>query len=338
MNIKKTAQISAALTALAIFYAISHFLCPGSPVKVTIPKGATAIQAAQALKNKKVIMSTTWFKAIVKISGTGKKIMPGVYELRTHMASEAALHKLITTIPMAETVDVLIPEGWRTEQVAERLQANGVISDAQDFIKLAKEQAKEGYLFPSTYQFKKSISSAEAMKVFTNEFEKQIRPLFEQGYSTGLDEKQTITLASIIEREAMVETERPMIAAVYFNRLKKNMRLQADPTTQYALGYQTWRENGELREGWWKKGITRKDLDDMSPYNTYRHKGLPPGPICSPGKSSIEAALHPVENFDALFFVATADGTGRHTFNSSFKEHRGAIKVYKTNLKNEKGK
>ena len=338
MTLKKFFNYTLALISIIAAFVAGHFLCPGKPVKVVIPKGASAIQAAQALKDKNIIMSTTYFKIAVKISGTGKKIMPGAYMLRTHMSSEEALHKLITTIPLAETVDVMIPEGWRMEQTAERLQANGVISDAQEFIQLAKAQDKEGHLFPSTYQFKKNISSAEAMKVFSNEYEKQIKPLFAAGTKTGLNEKQTLTLASIIEREAMVETERPMIAAVYLNRIKKNMRLQADPTTQYALGYQTWKENGETREGWWKKGITRKDLDDMSPYNTYRHKGLPPGPICSPGKSSIEAALHPVENFDALFFVATADGTGRHTFNNSFKEHRGAIKVYKTNLKNEKGK
>ena len=336
MNFKTIIKIILCTVVLIAAAAVVHFYCPGRMTKVIIPKGASAIQAANALKEKKVIMSTLYFRMAVKLSGTGKKIMPGVYELRTHMSSEEALHKLITTIPMAETVDVLIPEGWRMEQTAERLQANGVISNAQEFIRLAQERDLEGYLFPSTYQFKKDISAEEAIKVLTNEFEKQIRPLFEQGSSTGLTEKETLALASIIEREAMVESERPMIAAVYLNRIKKNMRLQADPTTQYALGYQKWTENGETREGWWKKGITRNDLQNMSPYNTYRHKGLPPGPICSPGKSSIAAALRPLADFDALFFVATADGTGRHTFNNSFREHRGAIKVYRTNLKNDK--
>jgi UPF0755 protein len=336
MNIKKTAGIFFTALAIIIVFAMAHFLCPGKLVKVVIPKGATARQAAEALKEKNIIMSATWFRIAVKISGTGKKIMPGSYMLRTHMSSEEALHTLITTIPMAETVDVNFPEGWRVEQVAERLQANGVISDSQDFIRLAKEHGKEGYLFPSTYQFKKNISSAEAMKVFTKEFEKQIRPLFDKGFREGMDEKKVMIIASIVEREAVVDSERPMIATVYLNRLKKRMKLEADPTTQYALGYQTWYENGERKEGWWKKGITLKDLRTESPYNTYYTKTLPPGPICSPGKGSIEAAMNPLEGFDALYFVATADGTGRHTFNKNFREHLGAKKVYKTNLRNEK--
>lgn len=334
----KKGSILLSIISFAIVFFAAHFFCPGKMTKVIIPKGATARQAAEALKEKKIISSTTWFRIAVKITGTGKRIMPGSYMMRTHMSSEEALHKLITTIPMAETADITIPEGWRMEQIAERLQSNGVISSAQEFIDLAKAQDKEGYLFPSTYQFKKNISASEALKVFANEFEKQIRPLFAQGFKEGMDEKKVMIIASIVEREAVVDSERPMIAAVYLNRCKKRMKLEADPTTQYALGYQTWYENGEKREGWWKKGITIKDLKTESPYNTYYSRHLPPGPICSPGKSSIEAALNPLENFDALYFVATADGTGRHTFNTNFKEHLGAKKVYKTNLRNEKNR
>lgn len=320
------------LTAFIILFIGLHYLCPGSVITLEIPKGASAGQAANILKTNNVILSSNWFKLLVKVTDSGKRIMPGKYLLRTHMSSEEALYKLVTTIPLAETVDVVIPEGWRMEQVAERLKANGVIESDDEFVRLAKEQNLEGYLFPSKYEFKKNILPQEAVNVLKLEFERQIRPLFSEGFAEGLDEKKTMIIASIVEREAVVDSERPLIAAVYINRLRINKRLEADPTTQYAIGYD------KREQTYWKKGLTYKDLKIKSPYNTYQSDGLPPGPICSPGKSSVTAVLKPAD-FDALYFVS--DKLGRHIFNRKFEEHKKAIRyskmAEKERLKKNKG-
>ncbi|MCX5783560.1 MAG: endolytic transglycosylase MltG, partial [Elusimicrobia bacterium] len=163
----------------------------------------------------------------------------------------------------------------------------------------------EGYLFPSTYLFEANTAAKQVIETMTKEFDANIRPLFQNGFPQGFDEKAVLTMASIIEREAVFSSERPIIAAVYYNRLKKKMALAADPTVQYALGH-------------WKKNVTLNDLKIDSPYNTYLHRGLPPGPICSPGIESVKAALNPPK-LDVLFFVA--DGNGRHIFNNNYDEH-----------------
>jgi UPF0755 protein len=291
------------ITAVLIVLLSVYFMWPGAPVAVTIPEGATANQAASLLKRQGVIFSASWFKVLVKLTGTGKKVMPGEYTLRRNMSAEEALWKLTHSVYIS-SIKVVIPEGWRMEQVAERLEAQG-ITKAQDFLKLAAAGGLEGYLFPSTYNLEKNMPAQEVINLLKLEFDRQIRPLFSKGFAQGLDERKTLIIASIVEREAVVDSERPLIAAVYINRVRKRMPLEADPTTQYALGY-------------WKKGLTYKDLKVKSPYNTYVVNGLPPGPICSPGKSSVQAALAPA-NFDALYFVA--DRKGKHIFNASFKEH-----------------
>lgn len=297
------------LIAVAFFLLLSlYFFWPGGQVSVVIKEGSGASQVAEQLKSAGAIRSATWFKVLVRLTGTDKSIMPGEYSFRRGSSSEEVLWRLVNT-PYIADVTVVIPEGWRLEQVAERLEANGVTSK-DEFIKLAREQELEGYLFPSTYSFKKDQPAQDVLNLLKSEFDRQIRPLFSEGFPPGLDEKKVLIIASIVEREAVVTSERPLIAAVYLNRIKKGMPLEADPTTQYALGY-------------WKKRITYKDLRTPSPYNTYYAKGLPPGPICSPGKASVEAVLNPAD-IDALYFVA--DRRGKHVFNLTFKDHLKAKK------------
>ena len=148
-----------------------------------------------------------------------------------------------------------------------------------------------------------------------SEFDRQVRPLFSKGFPPGLDEGKVLTLASIVEREAAIPSERPLIAAVYLNRYYKRMPLEADPTVQYALGYQ------KKDRVYWKKRIMYKDLTVKSAYNTYAVGGLPPGPICNPGVDSVSAVMNPAK-IDALYFVA--DRKRRHIFNTSFSEHKKA--------------
>lgn len=301
----KTVLLILALLALTLSL---YFFWPGRPVQVVIPEGAGAGAVAAQLRQEGIILSATWFKALVKLTGTGKKLMPGEYSLRTRMSAEEALW-VITHNTYVSDVRVVIPEGWRMEQVAERLEANG-ITPAAKFLDLARSQKLEGYLFPSTYRLRKNTPPQEVINLLKSEFDRQIMPLFSKGFPDQLDARKALIIASIVEREAVDDSERPLIAAVYINRYRKKMPLEADPTTQYALGY-------------WKKALTYKDLKYKSPYNTYVVGGLPPGPICSPGYKSVAAVMSPA-NLDALYFVA--DGRGKHIFNSSFKEHLKAKK------------
>lgn len=300
MNRFKTLIIILSSLLLALSF---YFFWPGDAVSVSIPQGSGAGRVALILKKDGVILSATWFKALVKITGTGKGLMPGEYTMRRNMSAEEALWEL-THATYISDVRVVIPEGWRMEQIAERLEANG-ITPAAEFLTLARAQKSEGYLFPSTYRLKKNTPPQEVINLLKSEFNRQVLPLFSKGFPDKLDARKVLIIASIVEREAMDDSERPLIAAVYINRYRKGMPLEADPTTQYALGY-------------WKKALTYKDLKFKSPYNTYVVGGLPPGPICNPGYSSIAGTMSPA-NLDALYFVA--DRKGKHIFNDSFKEH-----------------
>ncbi|PIS47045.1 MAG: endolytic transglycosylase MltG, partial [Elusimicrobia bacterium CG08_land_8_20_14_0_20_51_18] len=285
---------------LVIFFPLfaAYLFYPGETVKISVEEGRTATQIARQLKDSGIIWSSLWFRALVKFTGAGKKIMPGEYELKKRSTHEAVLWKLTHSVYIS-SVKIVIPEGWRAEQIAERLKSNGVISDETSFLDLVKEKKLEGYLFPSTYHLKKNMKPEEVTDILTGEYERNIKPLFSGRTALmGLEEYKILIVASIVEREAVIDTERPLIAAVYLNRIKKRMPLEADPTVQYALGY-------------WKKNLSYKDLKFPSPYNTYYVNSIPPGPICNPGVESVRASLAPAE-IDALYFVA--DRKGRHVF------------------------
>ncbi len=290
------------MVGVAIYF---FFPFSNQTVSVEIPEKTNARKIARILKEKRIIFSETYFMILVKITKTDKKINPGYYTFRKYTPHEVVLSRLIKN-KFINDIKIVIPEGWRAEQIAERLYANGVIKDKAKFMKIVKDRKLEGYLFPSTYYFKKNISEEEVINYFTDAYNKNIKPLFSKyPLPQGFDEHKVIIIASIVEREAVYDEERPLIAAVYLNRLKKNMPLEADPTVQYALGY-------------WKKGLTYKDLEIPSPYNTYYVGGLPLGPICSPGVKSVEAVLNPAK-IDALYFVA--DNSGKHIFNVKYDEH-----------------
>lgn len=298
------------LTLAVILIAFASYLFyRGEKVRFVIEPGQTASSIAENLKKEKIIISQLWFKVLVKITGSARKIMPGEYELNRFTPCEIVLWKITHSIYISD-IKVVIPEGWRCEQIAERLKAAGVLKSEKEFIKIVKEEKLEGYLFPSTYHFKKNMLATQVIKILTQEFNKNIKPLLDGPLPDGMDAYKAVIVASIVEREAVIDTERPLIAAVYLNRIKKNMPLEADPTVQYALGY-------------WKKNLSYADLKFPSPYNTYYVSGLPPGPICNPGLKSVEAVVNPA-NIDALYFVA--DRKSRHIFNNNFEEHKKAIK------------
>jgi UPF0755 protein len=306
----------AALLAVAAAVALR----PGPAVRVEIPEGLSARQTSALLAQKKVVPSAFAFRVFLKITGFDRALKPGAYDLRVNEPLPRLTRKL--TLGLTADVKVVIPEGFMARQIAERLEGAGV-AKAAEVLTLVRDRRLEGRLFPSTYQFPLSLGAERALKMMNDEFERQIVTAYKAATpKPALSLEDSLILASIVEREAVLPAERPMIAAVYLNRLKKGMRLQADPTTQYALGH-------------WKKVLSRSDLQNPSPFNTYAHKGLPPAPICSPGKGSFEAVLKPAST-RALYFVA--DTTGGHVFSETNEEHSAARQQYKRQLRKIKEK
>ena len=297
---------AAAAALIAALLAAVWLLRPGAPVAVSLAPGESVHETSLLLQEKGVVPSALVFRAAAKLSGADRRIKPGAYQLRQNMFLPSLLRQL--EAGGNSDVRVVIPEGFSARQIAQRLEAQGVCK-ADDFLRFVRAGKLEGYLFPTTYFFAPDTPADKAALRMRDEFDRRVAPEFQSAQDKPkLTLHQVVTLASIVEREAEKPEERPMIAAVYLNRMRVRMRLEADPTVQYAVGY-------------WKKGLTRSDLQNPSPYNTYVHYGLPPGPICSPGMASIEAVLHPAQT-GALYFVA--DATGGHVFSSTLAEHTKA--------------
>ena len=306
-------RLAAKFAVIAAVAAIAGlwWLRQGDVVDVTIPSGLSATQTGALLEQHGVVRFKMLFRLAAGLSGVDKKLKPGTYRLRRNMPLSSVLRELKAG---SAGVKVAVPEGFSAAQIAQRLEAARVCS-AADFRQFAASRKLEGYLFPTTYYFEPGLGAEKAAQRMREEFKRKIEPeyLALQGRRTAFTLHQMVTLASIVEREAVLGDERPLIAAVYLNRLGKRMRLEADPTTQYALGY-------------WKKRLNSADLRHSSPYNTYVHYGLPPGPICSPGLESFRSALNPAKT-DALYFVA--DTTGGHIFSRTHDEHLKAKQSFK---------
>lgn len=303
------------LLVLGIWAGKWYFFSQGNLVTVQIRPGQTGGEVARLLKAKGIIRSEALFKILLRVMSSAKDLKAGRFDLRKN-TSDFEVINCIKTGKCTHYEKLTVLEGWRSEEIASQLGAQG-ITDPQTFLNIVREKNLEGYLFPSTYLFADNTPAQKVVDEMLSQYKKQVAPLFKK-YKTDLTERQVLTLASIVEREAVMHDERPKIAAVYLNRFRMGKRLEADPTVQYALGFY-------LRENrFWKKGLTYKDLRFDSPYNTYRYGGLPPGPICNPGAKSVEAVLNPQPDFEALYFVA--DNTGRHVFSRTFHEHKNHIK------------
>ena len=292
-----------------------YLFSPGSPMVFTINAGQSGSSVARELKKKGIIRSELLFKIVLKLTSNDSDLKAGKFDLRKNM-SDFEVINCIKSGRCTHFERVTVLEGWRSEEIAERLAELG-ITNAHDFLRIVRQDKLEGKLFPSTYLFAANTPARAVINKMTEQYYQSAVPLFEK-YPTSLSENQVLTLASIVEREAVVHDERPKIAAVYINRFHIGKKLEADPTVQYALGY-------NLKENrYWKKGLTYKDLKTDSPYNTYRYGRLPPAPICNPGYESIKAVLQPEPDFEALYFVAESEG--RHVFSRTFDEHRRHIR------------
>ncbi len=298
--------------------------------EVQITEGMSFKAIAGALQKEGIIRYRGYFEIIGRLQGISRKIRVGYYGLSTNMT----LWEVAETLRKGKIIEyeIVVPEGYNIYQIAWTLTGTPLISDPQEFIKLVQNKdyvhslnidadTLEGYLFPDTYYLPKGIKLEDIPKKMVQRY----RAVFDDSYRAraeelGFTEQQIITLASIVEKEAKVASERKLISAVYHNRLKKGMKLQADPTAVYGTKA-------------WVTQVTAQDLKRNSPYNTYLHKGLPPGPIANPGQAAILAALYP-EPVDYLFFVAQGDGS--HYFSKDFDSHEKAIGRYRSNKKKAK--
>ncbi len=293
------------------------------PAAFEVPQGAGAKAVIQSLKARGLIRSKWGFRQLLRVTGNAGSLRAGEFLLSPSQPAREILDVLIRG-PLVLRPAV-IPEGLAGWQIAARLEAQGLGSAArykeliysEDFAQRLGVPASslEGYLFPSTYNLAKPVDEAKVLANMVDTLRKNLpvdweRLAHEQGLS-GLHE--LLTLASIVEKETGAPAERPAIAGVFLNRLKKNMRLQTDPTVIYGLG--------ENFDG----NIRGKDLLADHPYNTYRNKGLPPGPIANPGIEAIAAVLHPSRT---PYFYFVARGNGLHYFSRDFKTHEQAVRYY----------
>ena len=289
----------------------------GPPVAVTIDAGMSARAIGIRLEAFGLVRSALFFEAAARYRGLAGRLEAGRYRLDGSRSLNQLLDDLLDA-PL-EMVRVTIPEGLTRRQTAGRLRAAG-LADSARFVAATESPeliaelgveagTLEGYLFPETYFLPPDVTEEEIARHMVAEFFRVLDDsLAVRLPELGLSLHQAVTLASIVEGEAMVADERPVIAAIFHRRLGLNRRLESCATVEFALGVQ-------------KERLTNEDLQVVSPYNTYRHSGLPPGPICNPGRASLHAALHPPQT-DYFFFVARGDGT--HEFSRTNREHEAA--------------
>lgn len=295
-------------------------------VDVEVLSGESAASVVQRLEDLGIVRNTILLRAYLRYLGIDRSIQAGHYTLSGNMTLREVAQALQTA--SQPTIVITVPEGWRSEQIAELLTERGTPFSGEDFLEathlavysptllaeLPDPARLEGFLFPDTYYMTPQSQPEQLVAAMLDAFEKRVDAELRAGFARqGLSLYQAVTLASIVEREAVVAEERPRIASVFLNRLAIDMTLDADPTVQYALGRQPDR-------AWWKTGLTEQDLRIESPYNTYLHAGLPPAPIANPGLESLRAVAFPEET-TYLYFRAACDGSGRHTFAGTFEQH-----------------
>ena len=313
-----------ALFGVALMFYNIHYSIPvigPQPAEVRVEQGDSLATVARKLRDQKIITNGLFFSLWARFSGAEKRLHQGLYRFDTGVTAREVLERLVSGKGIFQSVT--IPEGFTVKEIAlllEKMQ----IADGQKFLAEAananllaslglRGKGIEGYLFPSTYHFTPATPERDILIAMAEQFRKVSQPLLaERGGTTPLTAHGVLTLASIIEKETGVDAERPLVSAVFHNRLKRQMPLQSDPTVIYGIKD----FNGNL---------TKKDLQEATPYNTYRIAALPPGPICNPSVASIKAALHPAD-VRFLYFVSKNDGT--HLFSETMEAHNRAVKTF----------
>jgi UPF0755 protein len=289
-----------------------------SPERITVPRGATLTAVAESLSARGIIGSTRFFKLYAKVTGRESEILAGVYDFRHGTSTRAILDALVNG---REATDPLIlPEGLMLSEVIEQVRLQ-LGTDPASFAVAVRDSALiaeigaptetlEGYLYPSTYYVLARATARDVVAQMIAEFQAQWKPEWDTMLADlGMTKHEAVILASIIEGEVQDRSDSKLVSSVYHNRLRRGMRLQADPTVIYSLGQ--------------RRRLFERDYSVQSPYNTYLIHGLPPGPINQPSAASIEAALAPADT-EYLYFVAGSDG--RHVFTRTYREHLTAIR------------
>ena len=289
-----------------------------------IEQGESVNSVANHLESLGLIRSVEAFRAYLIYTGLDTTLQAGEYKLSTGMSTIDIARKLQDATP--EEVTFVILPGWRMEEIAASLPTSGLSIQPDEFLDaarsshhefdfLASADTSEGFLFPDSYTVPRGVTADVLVNGFLRNFALRLTPEIKNGFEQqGLSVYEAVTLASLVERESMKVEEQPLIASVYLNRLRQDMKLDADPTVQYALGY------SPLQESWWTSPLTLIDLQVNSPYNTYLNPGLPPSPIANPGLDALQAVAFPAES-NYLYFRAKCDGSGFHEFSETFDEH-----------------
>lgn len=299
----------------------------GAEKTFQVQLGESPLDITNRLEQEGLIMNAQALRDYLIFAGLDTSIQAGEFVLNPRMNSLEIANALQDATP-DEVTFVILP-GWRMEEVAAVLPTSGLSISPQAFLdavknplpdspiraEVPKGASLEGFLFPDSYRLKRDIRTQAFIDILTENFRATLTEDLRQGFARqGLDIFQTVVLASIVQREAVVPEEMPMIASVFLNRLAAGMKLDADPTVQYALGF-NYDQNT-----WWTNPLSKTDLEVNSPYNTYLNWGLPPGPIANPGLNALQAVAYPAQT-PYYYFRAACDGSGRHSFAENFEQH-----------------
>lgn len=287
-------------------------------VVMEVPVGTSVSALSELLYGQGLVRSAGKFRWLVRFKGAARQIKAGEYQLSTGLRPGELLNKIIRG--EVRLHQITFPEGYTLKQMAELLEASKLVN-AERFIAAATDPpfvrslgipaaSLEGYLFPDTYRFARGLPVETVLRSFVTMFNQHFGPVQEeQARKLGFTRHQVVILASVVEKETAAAEERPLIAGVFLNRLRRRIRLQSDPTVIYGLSN-------------FDGNLTRAHLQKDTPYNTYTRRGLPIGPICNPGAASIQAVLNPTSS-SYLYFVAKKDGT--HHFSTNLVEHNAAV-------------
>jgi UPF0755 protein len=299
----------------------------GTPRPFTVQLGEPTAALIDRLQAEGFISSAEGFRIYLQYSGLDTSLQAGDYLLSPKMTPVEIARALQDATPAEVTFHIL--PGWRKEEIAASLSTSGLDISPEEFLAAAAlrpaglsfsadlppQASAEGFLFPDSYRLKRETDVQGLLQAFSSNFNLKIDDSLIEGFhKQGLDTYQAVTLASMIQREAVSEDEMPLIASVFLNRLEAGMKLDSDPTVQYALGY------NPDKKTWWTNPLSLQDLQIDSPYNTYLNMGLPPGPIANPSLTALQAVAFPAQT-PYYYFRSACDGSGKHTFAETFEEH-----------------
>lgn len=328
---QETSQTDRLVYSLQLTLGKADLLSPadpqGIPQEFEIHTGESVGEVAYRLEEAGLIRNGDVFRVYLIYKGLDRSVQAGIFKIDPQKSAVDISRQLMDATP--EEVTFRILAGWRVEEIGAALPTSGLAVTADTLFRAVRQPSfgfpldqpsaeitsLEGFLLPGAYTLSRQVSAEEMVRTFAQRFDVTVDADIRKGFTEhGLSLLQAVSLASIVQREAMVEDEQPLIASVFYNRLAKGMKLDSDPTVQYALGY------NESLKTWWTNPLRTADLKVESPYNTYMQPGLPPGPIGNPGVAALRAVAYPAQS-PYYYFRARCDGSHRHAFAETFEQH-----------------